>query len=194
MGEFFIQSEPSPWTVMTSRGVADALAHPWKTAFGSLAMVRLQRASQSGTPGAFFAALARIPEHPFAPLDDASMHERAISRYVSNKRVTEALAAAYGAKTAFVWKPTPTYKYDLQYHLFKGDFGHHEASGHGYPKMASYIRDNPLGANFIWCADIQQSMKELLYVDSVHYAPRLAERLAGCIADSIVERKLLDED
>ena len=63
----------------------------------------------------------------------------------ANQLLTEALAAAYGVEATFVWQPTPTYRYDLRHHLFKGDFGHHQSSGHGYPRMAEFVRDQPLG-------------------------------------------------
>ena len=39
-----------------------------------------------------------------------------IARYLENKRMIEAVAAAHGVHTAFAWQPVPTYKYDLAHH------------------------------------------------------------------------------
>jgi hypothetical protein len=192
MSEFFNQSDPPPWTLTATRAVSDRLAHPWRTALNTLALVRLR--TQLVTRRVPLATLAGVQaDHRFAPSDDPAMHNRVIDRYVSNKRITEALAAAYGVEATFVWQPTPTYRYDLRHHLFKGDFGHHQSSGHGYPRMAEFVRDQPLGENFLWCADIQEGVKEMLYVDSVHYAPRLSRRLARCIVDLLAERQLLPD-
>jgi hypothetical protein len=139
-----------------------------------------------------WAALQRVEsDHPPARADDRAMHRRVIERYVSNKRAIEALAAAYDVSVAFVWQPVPVYKYDLHHHVFKGDFGGHAAAGHGYPRMARFVRQHPLGEDFLWCADIQEGLAELLYVDSVHYSPRLSARLAGCISALLAERGLL---
>jgi hypothetical protein len=51
--------------------------------------------------------------------------------------------------------------------------------------MAEYVRRHPQGPNFIWCADIQETLHELLYVDQVHYSPQMSERVARCIADHL---------
>jgi hypothetical protein len=51
--------------------------------------------------------------------------------------------------------------------------------------MRAYARENPLGENFLWCADIQEGVEDLLYVDQMHYAPNLSRLLARCIADGI---------
>ena len=70
-------------------------------------------------------------------------------------------------------------------------FGGHEYSRFGYPWMAEYVRSNPLGPNFLWCADIQEGVEELLYVDQVHYSPGMSDRLAGCIVDLLRARGFL---
>ena len=190
LGDFFIQSEPPPWAVASTRTVTEKLAHPWRTALSSLAIVRLRE--RKGSRWAALASLAGIePQHALAPVDDPAMHDRVIRRYVSNKRIVEALASAYGVDVAFVWQPIPTYKYDLSHHLYPENFGRHRASGFGYPRMADFARERPLGENFLWCADIQEGVEELLYVDSVHYSPRMSALLARCIADLLVERRLL---
>ena len=102
----------------------------------------------------------------------------------------EVVARAAGVHAVFVWQPVPLYKYDLRYHLFQGSFGRYEYLRFGYPRMAEYVQTHPLGDDFLWCADIQQDLQELLYVDQVHYTPKMSERVARCIADLLRERGL----
>ncbi len=123
--------------------------------------------------------------------EDPAVSERVIRRYAANKKLIEGAAGAAGVRAVFVWQPVPTYKYDLKYHTFKGTFGRTEYARFGYPRMADYTRTHPLGANFIWCADMQEDLHELLYVDQVHYAPSMSQRIAGCIADSLQQRQLI---
>ena len=122
--------------------------------------------------------------------DDPAVSDWVIRRYVTNKRLIEGAAGAIRVPTVFVWQPVPTYKYDLQYHTFKGTFGRTEYARFGYPRMAEYTQTHPLGPNFVWCADLQENLHELLYVDQVHYAPSMSQRIAQCIADAIRERRL----
>ena len=86
----------------------------------------------------------------------------------------------------------PTYGYDLLHHTYRGSFGRHELSRVGYPRMRRRADAQPPGEHFVWCADIQRDVQELLYVDQVHYSPDMSRRLARCIADAMVERGLLD--
>ena len=115
-----------------------------------------------------------------------------IARYLENKRMIEAVAAAHGVHTAFAWQPVPTYKYDLAHHAFHAEgFGRVEITRAGYPEMARVAQAGAGGANFVWCADIQEGRREELYLDLVHYAPRMARRVAACIAKGLLHRHLL---
>jgi hypothetical protein len=58
--------------------------------------------------------------------------------------------------------------------------------------MLEYPQHNKLGPDFVWRADIQEGIKEPLYVDKIHYSARLSKMLAGCISDSIVHRTMLE--
>jgi hypothetical protein len=120
--------------------------------------------------------------------DDAAVSTWVIERYVTNRTLIESAAAAMGVTPVFVWQPVPLYKYDLRYHRYQGDFGRYEYLRFGYPRMAEYIRQHPQGPNFVWCADIQEALRELLYVDQVHYSPKMSERVAQCIADHLRQR------
>jgi hypothetical protein len=104
----------------------------------------------------------------------------------------EAIASGFKIKAIFVWQPVPTYKYDLSDHLFsEWGFGGHTMSQLGYPVMAKFVEKTPLGNNFLWCAEIQEGVKEPLYVDRVHYTSKMSRMLASCIVERMIERKIL---
>jgi len=118
--------------------------------------------------------------------------ERAIARFQDNRRIIEAVGAAYGIPILIAWQPVPTYGYDVRHHAFAPkDFGPHERSRLGYPKVAALYRSGALGPSAVWCADIQQRLSEPLYIDTVHYTPRMARRVARCLAHAVERRGLL---
>ncbi len=124
--------------------------------------------------------------------DDPRVLNNAIERYVSNKRMIEAVSAAYSVKPIFVWQPTPTYKYeDQKYHLFVGPYEQLTYSKYGYPAMKAFVEKSPLGENFLWCADIQEGLSEPLYVDLVHYSAKFSQSVASCIAKQMIDRGLI---
>lgn len=110
---------------------------------------------------------------------------KVIDLYFLNKQLIEAEGKALSIQTLFVWQPVPTYEYDLKYHPFSqygfGDFAYTQR---GYPLMVDAVaKARP--DNFLWCADIQKDMHEPLYVDAVHYSPKMTEMFAGCIVDGV---------
>ena len=106
----------------------------------------------------------------------------------------EAIAAAYDIPLVIAWQPVPTYGYDLSHHAFAPrDFGPHERSRLGYPMVAALYRSGAFGPNVVWCADIQQRLREALYIDTVHYSPRMARRVARCVTKAVSQRRLLVE-
>ncbi|MFH1423770.1 MAG: SGNH/GDSL hydrolase family protein [Candidatus Nealsonbacteria bacterium] len=121
--------------------------------------------------------------------NDSSVIDQIINRYLENKKIIEAVAVAYKTKPIFVWQPSPAYKYDLQYHLFveNRDFGVNNYMDYGYPRMAEIYEEELLGDNFFWLADIQEGIKEPLYVDKVHYTARMSQKLAKTIVDLLKE-------
>ena len=79
----------------------------------------------------------------------------AISRYLQNKMMIEAISREVGSRALFVWQPVPNYRYDLNYHLFKDGIPRlHMFAEQGYPLMRKLVDKNPL-ENFAWCADIR---------------------------------------
>jgi hypothetical protein len=118
--------------------------------------------------------------------------KKVIDRYTSSIKIIDAVANVYDIKAIFVWQPIPTYKYDLRYHLFaEGGFGALGRSKFGYLQMAEFARHNPLGNNFLWCADMQESITEPLYVDKWHYSAKMSRKVARYILDLMIERDLL---
>ncbi|MBU1694550.1 MAG: SGNH/GDSL hydrolase family protein [Verrucomicrobia bacterium] len=117
-----------------------------------------------------------------------------IEQYMTNKKMTEAICHVFSVPACFVWAPNAYYKYDLKYHPFANPskLGRRERIwAKGHERMAAYVQANPPGSNFIWCADIQEDVKEQLYVDSAHYTSRMARRLAETIADDLTARGLV---
>ena len=116
---------------------------------------------------------------------------KVIERYIMNKRMIEAVGAAFNVQTVFVYEPVPGYEYDLSIHPFaKGGFGRHGYARQGYPLMKKYVESHDLGNNFLWCADIGKDAKEPLYVDLSHYSPRMSALLAEKICGFLKQRNL----
>jgi hypothetical protein len=116
--------------------------------------------------------------------------EPIIRRYLENKRQIEAVSKAYNVNPLFVWQPVPGYKYDLQYHAALNPIyglAGHERSGQGYPIMAQH-RHSLGEADFLWLADMQETRKEPLYLDTVHYTADFSRDVAKEIADFVVRR------
>ena len=121
--------------------------------------------------------------------DDPTLIQTVIKRYLTNKKMIEAVSSSYGVKSVFVWQPIPTFKYDLSKSPFAGSFDKNGYSKYGYRTFEEMKEKTPLGKNFLWCADIQQNMKQPLYVDGVHYTALFSRQFAVSIADLLIERK-----
>jgi hypothetical protein len=192
LNDFFFDRDPPAFTLGLTRLTEEELRRPVMAALRQLPVVRAFEGSAANL-GFERPDLAggRAGGNAATDASEAEAVERVIGRYVGNKGVAEAVGAAYGVQVLFVWQPVPTYKYDLRYHTFSGSFGRHERSRLGYPRMHAYAREHPLGENFVWCADIQDRVEALLYVDQVHYSPAMSRLVAQCISDAIRERDLL---
>lgn len=126
------------------------------------------------------------PETPEPP----AVLRGVIDRYLGNMRQVKAVAEAFGIEPVFVWQPIPTYKYDLRYHAFNPDrLGCHVNSKFGYPIMAQVAAAKPLGDRFVWAADMQEGLKEPLYVDAFHYTAPMSRRIAAFIDQAIRARQ-----
>jgi hypothetical protein len=127
------------------------------------------------------------------PIDQhKKMLRGVVDRYLSNKKITEAIAKGFNVTPVFVWQPVPVYKYDRHYDIF-GGFDCEDsfpALKPGYDMMARAVATETLGTNFIWAADMQQNLKKPLYVDAVHYSGEMTNMIAKYILDAIKDRGL----
>lgn len=133
---------------------------------------------------------------PRAPAGSETEQDRilqtVLDRYVANLRLTTAIGESFGVQTVFVWQPVPTYKYDLRHHPYaEGGFGINRRAAPGYKKFARHLERTPLGSNFLWCADMQESLEQPLYVDKMHYTASMNRLLGEIIAAKMEERGLL---
>jgi hypothetical protein len=125
----------------------------------------------------------------------ATRLEAEVARYLGNKKLIEAAAAAYGVVPVFVWQPVPAYKYDLKYHPYvRTGMWRLEGYAEAYQYFASRSWGSSWGRNFLWCADIQEGANKPLYVDIIHYSPEMSHLVAKCIVQQAKERKLFVPD
>jgi lysophospholipase L1-like esterase len=132
---------------------------------------------------------AKYADEPL--ITDPRRIKAVITRYLVNKTFAQGIASQLGIEAIFAWQPVPTYKFDLAYHPFTIVDGHRR-SRYGYPVMAQHVATHDMGANFAWCADIQDGIKRLLYIDQVHYNEDGSQRVADCIARTILASGALE--
>lgn len=124
--------------------------------------------------------------------DDDAAIASAIETYFANKGLIEAAAASKGVPVVFVWQPVPVYLFRRDSYPFgEEDLGRHNNSRKGYHRMAALVALEDPGANFFWCADMQQELEGPLYVDQVHYSARMSESLALEIVARLSQAGLL---
>lgn len=116
-----------------------------------------------------------------------------MDRYYANVKQLTAIGDAFGMQTAFIWQPIPTYKYDVRYTPFVPDRLYcHVGSKYGYPQMKERVaKQSPSANRFFWLADMQEDLKEALYVDTFHYTSPMSRRIAELIAEKIKDANLL---
>jgi lysophospholipase L1-like esterase len=145
-------------------------------------------APTAGTPAKDIYA-ARYADGPL--ITDPRRIQAVIARYLVNKDMTQAVARQLGIEAIFAWQPTPLYRYDLAYHPFAIQDDHRRVR-YGYPVMAQYVATHDMGANFAWCADIQDGVDQSLYIDQVHYSEEGNRRVADCIGRTILATGALE--
>ncbi len=157
-----------------------------RRALGSLPLARLLKSWLER------AARSRPPERPGDPDDEA---RRIVSRWLRNREIVAAAAAAHGVAALFVWQPVPVVGYDLAAHPLWDGAGDllpdQPRIVAGYAAMDALRRagDPRLTApGFLWLADVQRGRRERLYVDRVHYSAAMASEIAGLIRPWVVER------
>jgi hypothetical protein len=100
-------------------------------------------------------------------------------------------ATDYGVRALFVWQPVPTYRYDLRFHLFgEFDFEQNNYAHFGYARLRERMGAT-FGEDFLWLADMQEPLREPLYVDQIHYTAAMSRRIAVEIGRALLDRGLL---
>lgn len=132
-----------------------------------------------------------VSEPPPDKPEDEKILRTAIARYIDNMRQVKGTSEAFGIVPVFVWQPIPTYKYDVSHHIFYPNrLGCHVNSKAAYPIMLETMKAKPLGESFIWAADIQEDLKEPLYIDAFHYTAPMSKRIAEFISGEIRSRRI----
>ena len=114
--------------------------------------------------------------------------DKVINRYLFDKKLIEAASNIMGVKSVFILQPNPFYNYDKSYFPFLDEETRELMLEYCYLHMANFIREHPMGNNFIWCADIQRDLKQPLYVDQIHYSASFSKIFAEVIANQLVEK------
>lgn len=184
LNDFFYHTDEPKYTRRLQESVAGKNLSPYR--FSALPVSRVIRAVRKG--------LKSLRTTSGEPPDDVDpkVIRSVIDRYLANKQMVETVADSHDVKTVFVWQPIPSFEYDARLHPFAGSgYGDHRYAEPGYRYMAELVKLSDLGANFLWCADIQRDSKEGLYVDRVHYSARFSKQLAAHIAELMIAGDLL---
>lgn len=102
-----------------------------------------------------------------------------IERYLSNKKMIEAIAATFDVKTFFIWQPVSCYKYQPKENLFADKEGSICFPACGYEAMREYLKTHDAPEHFYWLADMQEGVEENLYADRNHYTSEMNRRIAA---------------
>ncbi|MDB4307989.1 hypothetical protein N9985_01735 [Gammaproteobacteria bacterium] len=112
--------------------------------------------------------------------------------YLANSELITTASKANGVEPIFVWQPSPTYRYDQDYNLFKMDNENVVRNTlAGFDLMRPNFTTATTHNNRLWLADIQKEIKRPLYVDGVHYSADMSHMIATAIATWIVDKKLI---
>lgn len=113
-----------------------------------------------------------------------------VAQMDNSRRMTAAIAAAYGVKVLFVLQPIPGYAYDNSRRpvpISDVSAAIHTGSARGYPFILA-ARDSGkfYAQDSLWLE--RESIDANMYVDYVHYSPAFADHLAKKIADAAASR------
>jgi hypothetical protein len=125
--------------------------------------------------------------------DEATL-VRVRDRWLLNRKLIGALSVMFHVRPVFVWQPVPNYRYDYRrFHLLR-EFGETalswgEATASGYAVMARSRTELEAQNDFLWLADIQENVRENLYVDEFHYTPPFMKEIAVHICGFLQQHK-----
>lgn len=116
--------------------------------------------------------------------DDPNRTTGVITRYLTNKKMVEAISGSFSVTPIFVWQPSPLYRYDLSSHLFaQGSFENYTYTRTGYAEVEKKANSRDFGEDFLWLGGIQQNIRRPLYVDKYHYTAEMSKIIASDIYD-----------
>ena len=122
------------------------------------------------------------------PINDKKLVE-VLERYTNNMLQVKAVSESFGIIPYFVWQPIPTFKYDTQYHLFNPSrLGCHINSKYGYPMVEKYNIKKRLGNSFVNASNMQEDIKEPIYIDAFHYTAPMSKNIAKYISREIIDQ------
>ncbi len=122
--------------------------------------------------------------------DYAKDAELCIRRFYRNTVLIEAIAKTTDTKTLFVWQPVPEYKYDLRYLGLSLEIPYSRRT-EGYRIFGKKFNKGINFSDFLWLADMQQGLKEPLYMDGMHYGPQMNHKIASAITRTLLERRMI---
>jgi lysophospholipase L1-like esterase len=148
----------------------------------------------------------KIEANPFPTIDpsatdynDQKLISATYKRYKNNRKIAEALGAHFGVKTVFAWQPIPYFRYPgetMVMELLERIPRNHATvlrAKQAYKVMEPDLRkDFAAQPTYVWCADRQQKIKAMLYVDHAHYNADGARVVADCLEDALINRSLIE--
>lgn len=180
LNEFLIEADSTEQVEVLSAVMrGDYLAMEVHARVSSLALVDLMNSLKRK-----LLKPAPVPSPP-NPTERKEALRAICKRYLRIQRLAHAAAESFGVKSCFVWQPVPVYQYDLSNFLFDPQWTGADQKT-GYEVMVEVLKTNAPPRNFLWLADIQKELKENLYVDQVHYNPRMNGLIAAKIADYLI--------
>jgi hypothetical protein len=171
---------------------AGAVWEPPRPAASEWPMVRLAHWLRKG--------LQLSPTNADAPAPGAAPEDfaAALARYLGNKSLIESSARGAGIAPVFVWQPVPSFKHEGREYRFRRSVPWQQWSLDSYVPVYQQVeegaRASAFGPAFVWCGGVQQGVQEALYIDLVHYHPRLSQLVAECIVREVRQRSLLPLD
>ncbi|MBI5519259.1 MAG: hypothetical protein HY916_04285 [Desulfovibrio sp.] len=125
------------------------------------------------------------------PLSGAE-REGVAARLLLNHRRALAAAELSGCRCLFVLQPNPAYLYDLschKAHVAELGLRGNERAADAYPLLRSELARAEYAADSLLdLSDMQEGLRENLYLDEAHYTAEFSGRIAQKIADHILSR------
>lgn len=131
-------------------------------------------------------------QRDFRPGLDGAVRTGVVRRLVQNHRQILAAAALSGVRCLFALQPHPAYKYDLschRAHVPELGLRGNERAGEVYPALRAALAGTEYaGQALLDLSEMQEGLRENLYLDEAHYTADFSARIARRIAEHILSR------